>query len=105
MSSSPNPPSPKLWAGGIGGTIGTIVSAFVLWLVGAAIINRWDADAVDNAIAAVPAPLAYLVLLVVGVGSAMAGVWLKKDPERLPTLGDEQRRRVGLQNVDTRKRG
>jgi len=98
---SSNPVSPKLWAGLIGGSAGTIISTFLLWLIGAAIIDRWGADGVDNAIAAVPSPLAVLIVWLVAIGGALAGVYIKEDPERLPTLGHEQRQRVGLVGVET----
>jgi len=102
--SATNPTSPKLWAGALGGTAGTILSTFALWLAGAAISGRWGADGADIAIASVPAPLATFLVWVIAVGGALLGVYIKADPERLPTLGDEQRRRVGLTGVDTRPR-
>lgn len=99
-----NPVSPKLVAGAIGSGIGTAVTTFLLWLIGAVITHHWTADGVDNAIAAVPAPLATLIAILVIVGSTVIGAYLKTDPERLPTLGKEQRQRVGLVGVDTAPR-
>jgi len=100
-----NPISPKVWSAGIGAGAGTIISTFLLWLLGAFLFRAGSsADRVDNAIAAVPSPLAAVVVLAVTVGLTLLGAYVKTDPERLPTLGDEQRQRVGLQSVDVRPR-
>jgi hypothetical protein len=103
--SSQNPVSPKLYAAAIGAGAGTIASTFALWLLGAwAFGAGWSSDRVDNAIAAVPTPLALFVGLLITLGLTAAGAYIKQDPERLPTLGTDQRKRVGLTGIDTRPR-
>jgi hypothetical protein len=104
-SETMNPISPKVWAAAIGAGAGTILSTFLLWLLGAGIFHGgWSADRVDNAIAAVPTPLSLFVGLLVTLGLTAIGAYAKTDPERLPTLGSEQRKRVGLQGIDVRPR-
>ncbi len=104
MNKTTNPTSPKAWTAGVGGAIGAAVTAFLLWLIGAFITHNFHADGVDNALAAVPGPLATVIGIAVLFGSSFLGAYLKTDPERLPTLGKEQRQRVGLVGVDTRPR-
>lgn len=99
--SSTNPVSPKLYAAAVGAGAGAIISQLLVWLIGGAISHRWDADGVDNAIAAVPSPLYAFVLLLVTIAGAAIGAYIKEDPERLPTLGVEQRQRVGLVGIET----
>lgn len=99
-----NPISPKLYAAAVGAGAGAVISQLLVWLIGAIISQRWDADGVDNAIAAVPSPLYGFILLLVTIAGAAAGAYIKEDPERLPTLGNEQRKRVGLVGVDVRPR-
>lgn len=99
-----NPTSPKAWFAAIGAGLGAALTTFLLWLIGVLITGDGSADGVDNAIAAVPAPLAVIIGIVVLAGSGFLGAYAKTDPERLPTLGKEQRQRVGLVDVETRPR-
>jgi hypothetical protein len=99
-----NPISPKLYAAAIGAGAGTILSTFLLWLIGASAFDAgWDADSVDNAIVAVPTPLALVVGLVITLGLTALGAWAQADPERLPTLGTAQRARLQAGNIPPAK--
>ena len=84
--SAENPVSPKVIAAAAGAGAGATISSLLIWVLG---ITVWSAPAtaqsVDQAIAAVPAPVsAFVVLVVTVVGSAAFG-WRVTDPNRVST--------------------
>lgn len=87
-----NPVSPKVWAALIGAGAGTTLSTLLLWLVGASLFDGgWSADRVDNAIAAVPSPLAAFLLLSITAALTFIGGYQTTDPLRVvdgPDDGD-----------------
>ena len=91
-----NPISPKVYAAAAGAGLGTVLTTLLLWLIGAAISHRWTADGVDNALAAVPGPLAAFVAAAIIIGGTMLGTYLKSDPLRLPTLDEGEAYKRGL---------
>jgi hypothetical protein len=85
--SAANPVSPKLWTAAVGAGAGATVSTLLIWLIGAGVFNAgWTSERVNDAIAAVPFPLAGFILLLVTLAGTMLGAYLKADPLRLPTL-------------------
>src|SRR4029077_7560209 len=73
----------KVWASLIGAGSGTVISTFLLWLVGAAFwTHNWSTEGADNAVLAVPAPLAAIMLLVITAGLTFAGGYLAKHTPR-----------------------
>jgi hypothetical protein len=80
--SARNPVSPKVVASAAGAGAGATLSTFLIWLIGALLINAWTADAADNAIAAVPWPVSGIVLLVVTVVFSAVPGYVTTDPAR-----------------------
>lgn len=81
--STTNPLSPKVLAAAAGAGAGTIVSTFLLWILGVTVWSQSaSADNVSAAIAAVPPPVAGLVLLVVTVIGTYVPGYTITDPLR-----------------------
>lgn len=84
--SNDNPVSPKVIASAAGAGAGATVSSLLVWLLG---VTVWAAPAtaqsVDQATAAVPAPVAAFVTLVVTVVGSAAFGWRVNDPNRVTT--------------------
>lgn len=73
----------KVWAALIGAGSGTVISTFLLWLMGAAFwTGDWSNQGADNAILAVPSPLSALVLALVAPGLTFLGGYLAKHTPR-----------------------
>lgn len=70
----------RVWAGTIGAGTGATISTLILWLLGVIV---WDQPATaagaEDAITAVPAPVAAAVLLAVTVGLTFLAGWLPAD--------------------------
>lgn len=74
--------SPKVVAGTAGAGAGAIVTGLIMWVVGAALSGDWTAAGVEDALAAVPAPLGLFVGLVVGVAFTFVPAWFITDHVR-----------------------
>ena len=74
--------SPKVVAGTAGAGAGAIVTGLIMWLVGAALSGDWTAAGVEDALAAVPAPLGLFVGLAVGVAFTFVPAWFITDHVR-----------------------
>lgn len=74
--------SPKVVAGTAGAGAGAILTAVVVWVVGAAWSGRWDAAGVEVAVDAVPAPLAALLALIIAVALTLIPAWWIRDHVR-----------------------
>lgn len=76
----------KVVAAGIGSGLGAAVAAFLTWLLGA---TAWGSDAsaegVQDAVAAVPAPVSALLLVVITMASTVAAGYARRETV-LPTL-------------------
>lgn len=74
--------SPKAVAGTAGAGAGAIVTTAGLWAIGGAISGDWTAGGVENALGAVPGPVAALVGLVVAVAFTFIPAWFITDHVR-----------------------
>lgn len=74
--------SPKVVAGTAGAGAGAIVTAVILWAVGAALSGQWTASGVEAALDAVPAPLAAFLGLVIAVAFTLIPAWWIRDHVR-----------------------
>lgn len=82
-----NPISPKVVAAAIGAGAGATVSTLILWIIGVTAFHvPVGADFVNDAITAVPSPIAAAIgLLLVLAGAAIPGYQVA-DPARVATL-------------------
>jgi hypothetical protein len=82
--SAENPVSPKVVASTAGAGLGAVLSSFIIWGLGVLIWKEPPtADAVNAAVAAVPAPVSGMILLIISVlGAAIPGYQVK-DPTRI----------------------
>lgn len=98
-----NTPTSKVLAATVGGGAGATVAAFLLWLLG---VLAWGApataDAATAAVAAVPAPVAGVVLLgVSAAGAFIAGYWKTETIAGVLGRGDgEHRADAGHSAID-----
>lgn len=85
----------KVYAATIGSAAGVTIAQFLTWLLGVAIWKApFTAEGASEALAAVPAPVNYMVVLVVATGSvAWAGYRARHTPrpdlQALPRVADE----------------
>ena len=83
LFSGPNPISPKVVAALAGAGFGTALGNGIVWLLGAWLWNGgWSNDQVDSAMAAVPGPVAALVVVVVAAVCAAIPGYVVIDPQR-----------------------
>jgi hypothetical protein len=79
------PVETKVVAATAGSGVGAILATFTLWLLG---VFVWDVSAdaaqADKAIAAVPTPVAGLVLVMLSAVAAAIGGWLAPHTSRTP---------------------
>jgi hypothetical protein len=81
--SARNPVSPKVVAGAAGAGFGQALAWLCLWVLGASVWRAgWSADAADNAIAAVPWPLAGFILVTLTVLLSAIPGYVTTDPAR-----------------------
>lgn len=82
--SAENPVSPKAIASTAGAGVGTAVSTFVTWILG---VTVWGASssapAAVDAVAAVPGPVAGMIMLVIPAALAAIAGWKVNDPHRV----------------------
>lgn len=74
--------SPKALAATAGAGAGAIVTALLLWVIGAGMSGDWTATGADSALAAVPAPLGAFVGLLVAVAFTLIPSWWITDHVR-----------------------
>jgi hypothetical protein len=83
MVSTKPPIEGKVWGATAGGTAGSIVASFVLWVLGVTLFGvSTDALSATEAISAVPWPIIGLVGLGITVGATFFGGWLTKHTPR-----------------------
>jgi len=77
------PTESKVFGGTIGSGAGTVVTTFVLWVLGVLVWGAPSAsDASVQAVAAVPGPVSAFIGLILIVGGAFVGGWLAKHTPR-----------------------
>jgi hypothetical protein len=85
MSAS-NPTSPKVIASAAGAGVGATVSTLIVWLLGVVVWKQpMTAAAVNDAVTAVPSPVAGLILLLLTAASAAVPGYRVTDPLRVTT--------------------
>lgn len=88
MSQNTAPVESKVKAGALGAAAGTALGGAALWLLG---VTVWDApntaESANDAMAAVPGPVAAVVLLGVSYATSFAAGYRAKHTRR-PDLGD-----------------
>jgi uncharacterized membrane protein len=84
--SAEKPISPKAVASTGGAGLGAVLATFVTWLLGVAVWNASSAAAkADDAVAAVPTPIAAVIALVIPAALAAILSWSVTDPLRVTT--------------------
>lgn len=69
----------KVYAATVGGGLGTALSGFIVWLTGVLFFGgSSSADAVQDTVTAVPAPVSVLELLAVGAAVPFVAGYLAK---------------------------
>ncbi|MFT4226701.1 hypothetical protein [Micropruina sp.] len=84
--SAENPVSPKVLASAAGAGAGASVSTLLIWVLGVTVWGQApSASDVDQALAAVPAPVSSVIVLLVTVLASAASGWRVTDPHRITT--------------------
>jgi hypothetical protein len=84
--STDNPVSPKTIAATTGAGLGAALSTLVTWVLG---VTFWDASTdaakATDAVAAVPAPVSAVIVLLIPAALAAFSGWRITDPNRVST--------------------
>jgi hypothetical protein len=87
--SAENPVSPKVVASAAGAGVGSALSSLIVWLLGVLVWKQpATAAAVSDAVAAVPSPVAGLILLGVTAASAAVPGYRATDTARATSLSE-----------------
>jgi len=81
------PISPKVTTATVGAGTSGVIGTFVLWVTGLFFGGSADASAVEATLAAVPAPVTMLVLVIVAAAFTFVAGYVKPD-DRSPTGQD-----------------
>jgi hypothetical protein len=83
MASTKPPIEGKVWGATAGGTAGSVIASFVLWVLGVTLFGvSTDALSATEAISAVPWPIIGVVGLGITIGATFFGGWLTKHTPR-----------------------